>query len=1100
MEEILHQAEQSEKDYDWLEAIEFYKKGLSLVSKTDFLKMGKVQESIGYAIYRAAMQAENSERFRERMREAVTNYEKAKESYGNLTEKTEKTPRALRCDAMVAYMNHWLVSDACQKKTLLDECWSLTKETLMAFKQADNALEYEKTYCQLSSVAYHSFVLGWDFQTRMKLVGEAVEYGEQATTLLSGVANSCELAKAYAKTALYLTVFVCNFISDTDEKERYCQKSLKLWQEAYKLSEEAALLELLSIFSELEMIFQSDELPSLFKKALCYAQKTKDRYLIGSALDQLAYATFLTVSEDPDRILQISQEALQYAEDANNSYSAISFVSPRVGTLWTAAPGCDYHTRLAIMVETDLKKKRSLLEKAIAEGTYAIEHSEKTGYPETIKYANFTLSLALRRLGRLETNPSEKKAFLERALAHEKEALTLTERIQPYNYWNLGFHWGARAQLRGDLSAFEKDPEKKKTILEEAISDGEYGSQLYIKQLQMLASAHYKAGGEAGFWWTHLGFSQYSRGELLNTLYELTRNEQHQRRAIKAFEEAVESYQKANRVTRIAECYWKLARSYDDLHEYLKAAQNFDMASGKYEQAAENILQLKRIYQNHARYMEAWSEIEKARHHHVRQEYAMGKEHYEKAATMHESLEQWSYLAPNYSAWAEVENAEYLSRMEKTEEALQAFEDAAKLFTETKKSLATKLREIEDPDEKDAATNMIKTTDLRHEYCIGKIALEEARILDKKGDHYFSSEKYGSAVAIFQKISEALESDQDKKEFKLIITLSQAWQKMTRGEAEASPAFYLEASQLFEEAKEFSQNEKAKMLALGHSRFCKALEAGTKFADTGDATLYATTTQYLESAAKYYIKAGFQSASEYTKATRLLFDAYIHMGNAQKEIDPEKKTKLYEMAEKLLQSSAGSFMKAEHPEKREQALGLLKKVKEERKIALSLSEVLHPPTIISTTNAFNTPTPTQEEAVGLERFEHADIQANLIVAKKEIRVGEFLNVEVELVNAGKGPAVLIKLAEVIPAGFDLTEKPEMYRVEDNYLNMKGKRLDSLKTEEVRLVLKPKVQGVFQLRPKILYLDDDGKCKSNEPKPIEIIVRELGIKGWLKGEG
>jgi len=36
----------------------------------------------------------------------------------------------------------------------------------------------------------------------------------------------------------------------------------------------------------------------------------------------------------------------------------------------------------------------------------------------------------------------------------------------------------------------------------------------------------------------------------------------------------------------------------------------------------------------------------------------------------------------------------------------------------------------------------------------------------------------------------------------------------------------------------------------------------------------------------------------------------------------------------------------------------------------------------------------------------------------------------------------------------------MYRVEEGYLNMKEKRLDSLKTGEVRLVLKPKVQGVF----------------------------------------
>lgn len=74
----------------------------------------------------------------------------------------------------------------------------------------------------------------------------------------------------------------------------------------------------------------------------------------------------------------------------------------------------------------------------------------------------------------------------------------------------------------------------------------------------------------------------------------------------------------------------------------------------------------------------------------------------------------------------------------------------------------------------------------------------------------------------------------------------------------------------------------------------------------------------------------------------------------------------------------------------------------------------------------------------------------------------------------------------------------MYRAEDRYLNMKGKRPDPLKTEEVRLVLKPIAKGTFPLKPRILYLDDNGKYKSHEPEPVTITVKELGISGWLKG--
>ena len=105
----------------------------------------------------------------------------------------------------------------------------------------------------------------------------------------------------------------------------------------------------------------------------------------------------------------------------------------------------------------------------------------------------------------------------------------------------------------------------------------------------------------------------------------------------------------------------------------------------------------------------------------------------------------------------------------------------------------------------------------------------------------------------------------------------------------------------------------------------------------------------------------------------------------------------------------------------------------------------------------------------------------------------------EIVNAGKGPALLVKVTEIIHQDFDLAEKPEKYRVEDSYVNMKGKRLDPLKTEEVRIVLKPRNQGVFQLKPKVLYLDENGKYRVHELEPVNVTVKELGIKGWLKGE-
>ena len=138
----------------------------------------------------------------------------------------------------------------------------------------------------------------------------------------------------------------------------------------------------------------------------------------------------------------------------------------------------------------------------------------------------------------------------------------------------------------------------------------------------------------------------------------------------------------------------------------------------------------------------------------------------------------------------------------------------------------------------------------------------------------------------------------------------------------------------------------------------------------------------------------------------------------------------------------------------------MNRVKEEREIAVSLSEVLHAPTLVSTTTSFSTPTQTHEQAVGLEKFESADIQANLITRRREVGVGEDLELEIELVNAGKAPAQLVKVEDIVIEGFELKNFPDICRVEDSYLDMKGRTLSPLKTQELKLVLKPLAKGAF----------------------------------------
>jgi len=56
----------------------------------------------------------------------------------------------------------------------------------------------------------------------------------------------------------------------------------------------------------------------------------------------------------------------------------------------------------------------------------------------------------------------------------------------------------------------------------------------------------------------------------------------------------------------------------------------------------------------------------------------------------------------------------------------------------------------------------------------------------------------------------------------------------------------------------------------------------------------------------------------------------------------------------------------------------------------------------------------------------------------------------------------------------------------------------VETMEIKLMLKPRKKGKFFLTPKIQFMDETGKYKSCEPERLAVTVKELGIRGWLRG--
>ncbi|MCW4026007.1 MAG: hypothetical protein NWE76_00805, partial [Candidatus Bathyarchaeota archaeon] len=984
VDEILGEATRFEKEYEWLQASDLYEQALGMVDEGDYFRRGEIQEKIGHSLQRAAFQAGSREEFEAKMRQAIRAYNAARGLYERSGD--ENAAWMLRCGALSSYLSHWLASDPSEKRRHLDDSMKLEENAMMVFWNLGNKLEYGRTYNELSLVFWHRAHREWDSQVRRKILEEGISWGEKAVAVLTELGDSYEIARAYITMAFCWGVYRIFFEDLTRGIEIFIEHLRKAVEFSERVGD-AYLIGLSYIgFSYWAVRFEEEPVPYL-EKALKYGEETRDNYLKSLALDYLAYQTYWKAigTEDPDQRRKLADEAMEFYDRAHHKYSLISHqLSKPGGKTGAPPPGghAEYYLDRAGW-EIDPNMKLEFLEKSEKAGLEALIVAEKLDVPIFISRMSHIFSRTLAAQARVEPEIDVKRSLLENALKHRERNIEIFERISPFHYYNIGTYRYLLAVIKAELAYIQPDLDVKRRLLEDAAVGMESSFNIFKKNMPFTSPDLYST-----LWGYQDGY-----GVILTHLYEATKNPEYLGRAIAIWLKAIESAGMLDMATRIAESHWKIARAQGVLGEHKEAAESFDLASESYMNAAEKIPQLREFYQELASYMNAWSEIERAKRHHLEKRYGKAREHYEKAAELHSSTERWNYLAPNYQAWARLNEAEDISRNEETEKARDLFQQAVELFSETEDSIKSKLNTIDVGEERQIAEELIKASDVRREYCLGRVALEEARILDRQGDHSASSRRYKQATVRFRKVIDAMKRESDKKELLPIIKLCQAWEKMMLAEEEMSSRLYREAAGLFMEAREHALDQKTRLLAQAHSSFCNALEVGTEFEETRDIALFSEAKRYIEAATSYYLRAGYRSSSNYATATNRLLDGYMYTYNAQMEMNPERKARLYQMAERLLQDSAGLFLKAKHPEKSDEVRTILENIRGEKEIALSLAQLMHVPTIMQTTSSFSTPTPTHEQAVGLERFENADIQANFIVRRREVGVGEDLDLE-----------------------------------------------------------------------------------------------------------
>lgn len=1081
--EAMETATKHENEFRWLEAAKSYEQSRDSKTANGPLR-GETWERTAFCYRRASTQVEDAEDFKALRQQAAEAYTKAAD-YFEKEGGSANQGRSAHCRAMASYARSWLATSPSGRKAELDECRSFIKRSLEIYRNAGDESSYGKICGDLLTCLHERLCLASDFKEREKSTLEGLEHAETCIQILSRLNDKAELLRAYSIGCLNSwDAHEC-----MPDLEGLVERSLNYADKALSLSKEVdnpyytALSHWAAALCKLFFTEDAQSALSHGKQMLEHAATARDNYLRGVAYYVLAFVTnWLAIREaNPDNRRKGHETTVKYAKEA------VRYLEPICQDFFLAETCLFYaeaYSSLASDFATSPVEKNAMLEKAIEIGRKGLEHATKSGSPDALASTLHALSKALHLYSNLKTVASIKTRLIEEALDYREKYIDTVGKAFPANGWIRSVGKNYEGLLKADLAKTDSNKDKRVAILRDAICDMDDGlkrgkSWTAARPVPTLLVA--VARFEDGF------------GGVLDELWSLTHEDNLLTKASKAYDDAAQNYQQAELPSRAAESHWKKAQIQDRIGNHVQAAKDFEDASAMYETSAQNIPQFADFFQDYAIYMKAWSEIERAKLAHGKMDYAAAMEHYTNSSDLLNQSKLWSYLSSNFLALAFLEKAEDFSRKESSTESLEAFQKSIDVFSESRGFLRVELGRIEKLDERDLVERLMGASETRTKYCQGRIFLEEARILDRKGDHTASAEKYGSAAETFQDVVE-VESEQTRKELRPLVFLSQAWQKMMAAEAKASPAMYGEAAELFTQAKEHAVDQSTSLFALANGSFCKALEAGTEFEISRDRESYLTAKRHMEAAANYYLKAGFKTASAYAEATRRLFDAYVYMDSAKRETDPEKEAKFYVMAEKVLQSSAGSFTAARHPEKTEQVQQLLLRVRKDRELALSLSEVLHAPTLTSSTESFVTLTPSEEKAAGLERFEHADVQAKLITRVKEAKVGDRVSFELQVVNVGREAILLDRVEKIIPEGFEPVTTPDHSQFEDSRLKVKGKRLEPLRLEKLVFALKPLQKGSFQIAPKVVCIDQRGDQVDRLTQPVSIEVSEATLPG------
>ncbi|MGA1974906.1 MAG: adenylate/guanylate cyclase domain-containing protein [Conexivisphaerales archaeon] len=1068
---ILHEALEREKGYEWSQAAEKYAALLSQVAPSSE-EAANASMRIGYCYEQAAYQSLSASEFEHfvdagveafRTAEALVTFEASE------TQHMIAKARRLRLQSIMSAEHE-------ERVLLLDDAIGVQRVVLQKLDPTTGEAYFEQVNYHLQLIYERSLLHGDERIT--PLLTEGLDLIERLTSTKKLPSDANLAGEMYLKWVWLALGAYFAMEGWAREEGRVKRIAVEAASIAPTITDHLTLSRLHSSVANVSALFGESlgtTLQQHLDLALSEAQKTDNGTEIGVALSGLAFSTRWKLvaekNEEPARELfetvklyyEEGRRRLRHLSDPVSRYFLLNLYGDMVQSYFVFATG----------FITDQPLRRRTIEEGISIFREAYQLGEGE-FNDNLPYLWYAGAEALQQLALIEEDAGKRKAILNEAVELDRRATEIALRTSPHFSWNLGIQMISEATMRSLLAKDILDESEKRGLLEDAAKEFREGFSKIATVVQPLTDGQV----------LRMGNSAFRFAKVLQDLYELSSERALLEDELKVLDEATKEFDRIGRSTRVAEALWLKASVKDLMGKPQEAAREYARASAAYSGSVSESPSLRTLYEELSQYMLAWQHIEQARFAHSAGRFAPAAEAYRRASDILSKVQRWSPLGLHYSACGVLEDGEQFSRSEEPDAAAKLFAKAAEGFAAAAVALEKWGSSLPSLEEQSEASGWLALSVSRERYSLAMANLEEAKLLDRRGERLESAQGFESAAELLEQLAKSGGDGEWREETITLALLCRAWQLLKQAETQEKPERYASAAKLFEDVSGSSRDDKLVAMARGNAAFCHALEAGAGLRVNRDPSLFRVAKQQLEAATDYYTEAGMERAASWTTATERMFDGSVYLTEAEGELATNEKARLYSLAESSFESAARLYAKAGYTGKQQEAERHLEQVKQRKSVFASPAEALDAGIVLQMPE--KAPSLTRDQSVGYEWLQHANIQCNMTLSKEEAAAGEAVQLELEMVNAGNAPALMVKVDGFPPAADVESVSPGVVW-EIDHLVFKARKIEPMATEEIRLKVIPWEAGVMEIAPKFLYLDEGGKYRGYTPEAVILTV-------------